>query len=152
MRKHLKPTVPSVAVEQVKFHTCVSSDNQSIADYVTSLKKIATNCALGQKLDDGLRDRLLCGVNDSWMQNKMLDVELSEFTFVKTFKICQRVALNDRNTKTLRLDTCSATGVNHRLSVSGNNHAHDNGNSKKCYRCMSADHLADTCPYKTKTL
>ena len=137
MRKHLKPTVPSMAVERVKFHASVRNDNQSIADYVTSLKK----------LDDELRDRLLCGVNDSRMRNKMLDVELSELTFDKTFKICQRVELNDRQTKTLPLDTGGATGVNHKLSVSRNNHARDNGNSKKCYRCLSADHLADTCPH-----
>ena len=58
-------------------------NNQSILDYVTSLKKIAMNCAIGQQLDDELRDILLCGVNDSRMQNKILDLELSVTTHHK---------------------------------------------------------------------
>ena len=70
MRKHLKPTEPSAAVEHARLHVCVRGENQSIAVYVTSLKKIAKNVRLGDELDDKPSEILFCGANDNRMETK----------------------------------------------------------------------------------
>ena len=43
----------------------------SVTDYIAALHRLAEYCALGNMLDKILRDRLVCGINNSTMLEKM---------------------------------------------------------------------------------
>ena len=63
MTDHYNPK-PSEIVQRFKFHTRVRGHGESMAAYVAGLRALGQTCGFGDMLDDMLRDRLVCGVND----------------------------------------------------------------------------------------
>ena len=71
LSKHFRPT-PSEIVELFKFHSRVRKAGELIATYVAELRALSEYCNFGATLDDMLRDRLVCGVNDQAIQKQLL--------------------------------------------------------------------------------
>ena len=71
LSKHFKPT-PSEIVERFKFHSRVRKAGESIATFVSELRSLSEYCNFGATLDDMVRDRLVCGVNDNAIQKRLL--------------------------------------------------------------------------------
>ena len=71
MKKHYNPR-PSAIVQRYKFHTRIRQAGESIADYLAALRTLSEYCDFGAVLDDMLRDRLVCGVEDCSIQKKLL--------------------------------------------------------------------------------
>ena len=71
LSKHFRPT-PSEIVERFKFHSRVRKVGESIATYVAELRVLSEYCNFGATLNDMLRDRLVCGVNDRAIQKQLL--------------------------------------------------------------------------------
>ena len=63
MKNHLQPR-PSLIVERFTFHSRNRKDGESVAAYVAELRKLTEHCGFGDTLNDMLRDRLVCGIND----------------------------------------------------------------------------------------
>ena len=64
---------------QFKFSTRCRRQGESIAKFVAELLQIAHHCGYEAILEDMLRDRLVCGVNDSRVQRRLLSE--SDLTF-----------------------------------------------------------------------
>ena len=66
---HYNPK-PRQAVQRCLFNSRLRKEGESIALYVTELKKLAEHCGFGDadKLAENLRDRLICGINDERWQ------------------------------------------------------------------------------------
>ena len=60
---HLNPK-PSIIVQRFIFHSRLRKDSESVAMFVTELKRLSEHCVFGDTLQDMLRDRLVCGIND----------------------------------------------------------------------------------------
>ncbi|CAB0039765.1 unnamed protein product [Trichogramma brassicae] len=71
MEKQLKPK-PSEARERCTFNTARQNRNEKIADFVARLKKLAINCNF-KKLNDALRDQLVCGLSDTDIKVKLFE-------------------------------------------------------------------------------
>ena len=71
LARHFKPA-PSEIVERFKFHSRVRRAGESIATYVAELRSLSEYCNFGATLNDMLRDRLVCGVNDGAIQKTLL--------------------------------------------------------------------------------
>ena len=71
LSKHYRPT-PSEIVERYKFHSRVRKAGESIANYVAELRSLSEYCNFGAVLNDMIRDRLVCGVNDAAIQERLL--------------------------------------------------------------------------------
>ena len=56
---------PSAIMQRFKFNCRIRGSNESVAEYVTSLRQLAEHCEYGTFLDDMLRDRIVCGINDA---------------------------------------------------------------------------------------
>ncbi|XP_031550706.1 tetratricopeptide repeat protein 13-like [Actinia tenebrosa] len=84
LRNRFAPT-KSQTVQRYKFHLRVRREGEKIADYVADLRKTAESCNFGDSLHDMLRDRLVCGIKNEKIQNRLL-VE-SDLTFAKAYKI-----------------------------------------------------------------
>nr|CAI5869030.1 unnamed protein product [Callosobruchus analis] len=58
LRKHYSPPVSEI-YERFIFNKCNQKPDQSIADYIVELRKLASSCRFGHFLDGALRDRQL---------------------------------------------------------------------------------------------
>ena len=69
--QHCNPK-PSVIMQRFEFHNRTQTDAESAADYLAALRRLAAECKFGTVLDETLRDRLVCGINNPAAQRKML--------------------------------------------------------------------------------
>ena len=84
LEKHFCPQ-PPLAVRRFKFHTRQRQIGESVAAYVAELRSLARYCEFKDSLEDMLRDRLVCGVNDAQIQKRLLGE--AELTFEKAFAV-----------------------------------------------------------------
>ena len=70
MNNHHCP-VPSEIVQRCKFNSRFRMENESIADFMASLRSLAEFCNYGGTLDHMLRDRLVCGVRNDRIQRRL---------------------------------------------------------------------------------
>ena len=64
--------IPSETVQRSRFHNRVRKPGESVATFVAELRSLAEFCNFGAVLDDMLCDRLICGINNSKIQQKLL--------------------------------------------------------------------------------
>ena len=147
---HLKPK-KSVTVARYQFNTCCRKEGQSVSDYVAELRKLTEHCAFGEALNEMLRDRLVCGVNNAQMQRKLLSEET--LTFEQANRICLSLEAASRDARIIGGQESAV----HEISVPDRYEQLDDVNevstgqrsrSKPCYRCGGL-HAADTCRYAT---
>ena len=55
---------PSEIVERYKFHTRMRHEGETVSTFVVELRSLARYCKFGASLNDLLRDRIVCGIND----------------------------------------------------------------------------------------
>ena len=53
---------PIVIAERFYFHNRNQRATESIADYMAELRRLAMHCDFGRQLNEALRDRLICGL------------------------------------------------------------------------------------------
>ena len=51
-------------MERFKFHSRNRKEDEGVATYVASLRKLSEHCNYGETLPEMLRDRLVCGINN----------------------------------------------------------------------------------------
>ena len=71
MKKHHNPK-PSEIVQRHKFFSRFRQQGKSISTFMSELRALAELCNFGTSLDIMLCDRLVCGVNDSHIQCRLL--------------------------------------------------------------------------------
>ena len=73
MEAHYNPK-KSEAVQRYKFNSRIRHSRESVSTYITELKKLAIHCGFNDvnTLKSMLCDRLVCGINDSRMQHRLL--------------------------------------------------------------------------------
>ncbi len=49
-------------MQRFKFNSRKRQPNETVADYVAVLRELAQHCNYGDKLQEMLRDRLVCGI------------------------------------------------------------------------------------------
>ncbi|GFR61085.1 polyprotein [Elysia marginata] len=167
---------PSTIVQRFKFNTRVRAQEESIRAYVAELKRLTEFCEYGDKLEEMLRDRLVCGVNDRKIQQRLLSE--GNLTFAKALEIAQAMetAAGDVNDLALRTEQISVLKERpasfNRTSQKpcyrcGGPHIHSGCKFKesKCFKCQKIGHIAKVCrssestnstsgsrPYKAYTL
>ena len=57
LKEHLEPA-PIVIVERFKFYQKSQGPEESVAQFMAELRKLAIHCNFGTHLEDALRDRL----------------------------------------------------------------------------------------------
>ena len=98
VRKHYQPLL-SVIVQRFNFHMRARKESENVLTYVAELRKLSKHCNFRDTLDDMLRDRLVCGINDQWVQRCLLAEPT--LTFTKAMELAQA----DLNTSSLS-DRC----------------------------------------------
>ena len=139
VRKHHDPK-PSAIMQRFRFNSRNRHTGESIAAYVAQLCQLAEHCEYGTTLNDMLRDRVVCGVDDLRIQRCLLAEP--QLTFDKTFEIAMASESAEKNVKDLQLGAQLSDSPVNKLST------HYSATQKSCYRCGDKHKAAD-CRFRT---
>ncbi|CAB4004480.1 LOW QUALITY PROTEIN: uncharacterized protein K02A2.6-like [Paramuricea clavata] len=143
LEKHFIPT-PSVIVERFKFHNRIRRVDEGIAKYVAELRRMTEHCKFGTSLDDMIRDRLVCGINNEKIQRRLLAEP--ELTYKKAVELSLAMESASKHVEDLGAKGVSIEDPNNIHRV---NNREDNQQSSRseCYRC-GGKHAANSCKFR----
>ncbi|CAB4041637.1 Hypothetical predicted protein [Paramuricea clavata] len=98
VQQHQHPK-PSAIVQRFKFNTRFRKPGESIASYVAELRSLSEHCDFKSTLEEMLRDRLVCGINDEQIQRRLLAE--SSLDFKKAMKIVTSMETAVKNARDL---------------------------------------------------
>ena len=137
---------PSVIVERFRFNSCLRQPGESVATFVAKLRHLTQHCEFGDSLQDMLRDRLVCGVNDTCLQRRLLAE--SSLTFETALKLATAWESAEKNAKDLQ--GAQASEDNHvigRITRTRRHREEGKEREVECYRCKG-QHDADKCRFR----
>ena len=135
----------SIIVQRYQFYTREPTGTETIATYVAALRKLAEHCSYGDKLNEMIRDWLVCGVNHATIQPRLLAEKIG---------LAQAVEAAEKNTKILSSKPAAApihySNTQAAAAYNQGRKTKEAPSSKKgtptrtCYRC-GGPHLAPAC-------
>ena len=100
VKAHYSPK-PSIMVQRFKFHTCFRRPGESVSMFLAELRALAQHCNFGATLDDMLRDRIVCGINDDSIQRRLLSE--AKLTLKEALKLTLSYESATRNARELQV-------------------------------------------------
>jgi len=98
LSEHFTPA-PSEIVERFKFYTRFCKPGESVTAFVSELHSIAKHCNFRDTLKTMLRDRIVCGINDTIIQHQLLSEK--ELSFKTALELAQRIDSASKNVREL---------------------------------------------------
>ena len=74
---------------------------ETVSEYVASLRQLTEHCKYGDNLNTMLRDRLVCGINDTRIQKRLLS-EGSTLTYARAFELSLSLEAAERNSTAMQ--------------------------------------------------
>ena len=136
VQKHHDPK-PFVIVQRYRFNTRHRRVGESVSTYVAELRHLSNHCDFGPSLQQMLRDRLVCGIEDPKIQRRLLAEP--DLTFDKAFELALASESADKNAKDLQATKSPQPSLN-RMQTKPQ--------VKPCY-CCGGNHKATDCPHKS---
>ena len=140
MKTHLDPQ-PLVIAQRFKFHQKNQESGESIAQFIAELRKCAEHCDFQNKLDETIRDRLVCGLRNETIQKRLLAEK--NLILATAIEIAQGMEAATKQTSELR--AVAGQSQNHEIHSVPKSAAKP---KKKCYRCGQTGHLPSLCHFK----
>ena len=153
VQKHHDPK-PSVIVQRYRFNSRNRRAGESVATYIAELRHLSEHCEFGSTLNQMLRDRLVCGVEEPKIQRRLLAEP--DLTFDKAFELALALESADKNAKDLQ-PTASPTvnRVQHKKICHRCGDKHSAADCKfktaECRKCGKKGHIARACRSKSST-
>ena len=130
---HLK-LQPIIIAERYKFYCRNQSENETITEYLAELRKLTLNCDFKDFLDQALRDRFVCGLQNNSIKRRLLAERKS--TLNSAIGLAKTMKNADIETQIISAD------------IRTENPNAINNATRKCYRCNLTKHLANVCRFK----
>jgi hypothetical protein len=157
LESHFSPKKLIVA-ERFMFYSRTQKPGETISEFVVSIKHLATTCKFGSFLNDALRDKLVAGISNENIRQKLLSEEKG---FKETLELAIRLEQAEKQSNMFGSSHVSVAKFSVQRGKMGslnNNNKSQSGASKfpnksgssptvKCYRCGSNEHVATSCPY-----
>ena len=70
LTKHYSPKKGEI-MQRHRFYTRSRQTGETVAEFVADLRCLAAHCRFGDTLETMLRDRIVCGINNSSIQKKL---------------------------------------------------------------------------------
>ena len=164
LTEHYQPK-PSRVVQRYLFNSRMRKQGESVATYVAELKHLSEHCEFAGTLNDMLCDCIVCGINDSRIQRRLLAEP--DLNYKKAYELALALEAADKSAQDLQT---KSSGIN--FNQSGDTKA--SGRSKainavichrcggphkapdctfqkaKCHKCEKQGHIAKVCRSKTK--
>ena len=144
LEKHFCPK-PSFIVQRYRFHTRTRKTTESVATYVAELRAIGEHCAFGDTLEDMIRDRLVCGINNPRIQRRLL--QEPDLSYDKAFEKAQSMETAAQDVVNMSTENKLAPVHNIRNKSGASKHADTTSFARvECYRC-GGNHYATKCKF-----
>lgn len=131
LTKHFSPK-PSEVVASYRFFSRSRNMDEPVADFVTSLNRLAEDCNFGGFRERMLRDRIVGGINDDAMRTRLLEIPDLSLETAKNTVVAIEAARRDSQALEAR-PTAPTNALGHVDPV--------------CFRCGAA-HYASKCVHK----
>lgn len=136
VRDHYDPK-RGVAVHRFRFNSRTRQEGESVSDYVAALKHLAIHCGYEASLDDMLRDRITCGINNPDIQRRLLSE--AEMDFQKALKIAQAMEMAEKDALQLQEKQLDKADPKIEEAVHKTSGGEKKGTTRNpyhnCYRC-----------------
>ncbi|UYV63361.1 K02A2.6-like, partial [Cordylochernes scorpioides] len=101
LKRHFSPK-RSIVVERFIFFKRMQLKEESISDYLVEIKRLASSCNFGNFLEDSLRDKMVYGLYNAKIQNRIL-LE-GDISLAKVIEIALSMEAAEKNTKLFHLE------------------------------------------------
>ena len=102
LTEHYSP-LPPEAMQRYRFNSRSRQPGESVAAFVADLRRLAEHCEFGTALNKMLRDRLLHGINDERIRDKLLQEK--NLTQDRAIAIAQGVESATKNLQEMKAPT-----------------------------------------------
>ncbi|XP_063391013.1 uncharacterized protein LOC134676552 [Cydia fagiglandana] len=171
MQDHVEPK-PSFMAERYRFRLRRQGEEESVAQYLTELKKLSKHCEFDTSLEDNLRDQFTCGLkNDTIKQrlfaekniyySKAVSLALSLEAAERDAATVERPSASESNVARSDMASVNSITPGPRGGNKGNNpnNRQNNGasisnmsnNGSKCTVCGREGHREADCRYRNFT-
>ena len=145
LTEHHSPA-PSEIVQRFKFNSRFRHAGESVATYVAELRSIAQTCDYGTSLDEMLRDRIVCGINDDRIQQRLLSEK--GLTYKKALELSQGLETAAKNVRELQSTKLEQPAQVHKVTPGRRGGVQTAGVARGCFRCGNTAHSPAHCPFK----
>ena len=139
-------------VHRYKFNTRIQQLQEDVSKFVARLRELAEFCEFGDRLDDHLRDRLVCGVRDYRTKRRLLTA--SNLTFQKAWEIARSLETVGKNVAAVQKELVKEAETHkesvHKLKESGQGSGCSTlaRRNLHCQRCGGTNHTSSNCRFK----
>ncbi|XP_063374907.1 uncharacterized protein LOC134662567 isoform X2 [Cydia amplana] len=151
MSEHIEPK-PSFMAERYRLRQRRQGDKETVAQYLSDLKKLAKHCEFSTTLEDNLRDQFVCGLkNDTIRQRLFAETGL---TYIKAVQLALSLEAAEKDAAMVERPSVSEKGdageraeTVHALT-SWQPRGGNGVNKGICAVCGKLGHRDVQCPYK----
>ena len=139
----------NVLFERVQFNQRVQLEGENVDSFVTGLHKLAEYCAFGALHNDLIRDRLVVGLRDHKLSEKLqLDAELTLEKALAKAKQHEAVRAQQPVLRGHKSESVDVVKIKPRRSNKGDKKSVTKTTSQQqqCKRCGRDNHPRDSCP------
>ena len=138
LKQHFDPK-PLVIGERFHFYQRSQKADESVADFLTALRKLSIRCEFGTFLDQALRDRFVCGVASVTIQKRLLAEDGLESS--RALEIAQGIEAAEKNSKELKAEQPTTD-----LNFTGSSNR--GPRNERCHRCGGRNHDPKVCRFR----
>ena len=144
---HYKPKPPVIG-QRFVFHQRTQNSGESINEFVMELRRLARTCEFGPFLDEALRDRFVCGLNNSTIQKKLLSeknltlqraIDIAMAAEMAVLHSCDHLSSQNEPEVLALQQVCWCCGKQ------GHSQVVCRFRSRTCFRCGKKGHLQTVC-------
>lgn len=147
LQGHLCPK-PLVIAERFRFHKREQREGETIREYIAALRKLSEHCDFGANLNDSLRDRLVCGLQNEQIQKKLLSE--AALTYEKAVDTAVAMETAARDATELQAKHGGINKIQKQGKPKTPKFKPQRMNVKKCFRCMGMGHDPNDCYFRDK--
>lgn len=96
----------NIVFERFKFFSCSQRENQPVENYITELKTLASSCEFGDQEEDLIRDRVVLGIRESALQERLL--RETDLTLKKATDFLRAAEANREQMRAMKINANSA--------------------------------------------
>lgn len=137
---HVQPKSSEI-VERYKFRQRQQYHSESVAAYITALKKSARNCNFKNNLNENLRDQFVCGISSEIIRQALFSQQ--ELTLEKAVEVALNLESAEKNSQLIRTSKTDLKIETVNTSVNAIRF-----NNTRCNICGKYGHLPVACYFK----
>lgn len=106
----------NITVERHKFFTRTQKHGESIEQYAFELRRLASACEFKDLMDDLIRDRLICGIQENALRERLL--REPDLTLKKSLEICNIAQISKLHAGAIKNESSEHEAYNYNITAS----------------------------------